>query len=59
MHDALNFFGAVVLIIRGTVPELTQAQGPGFRIPRIGRESRISWLVSDAFWRNLELIPSD
>lgn len=47
------------MIIWGAVPELTQPQGPAFRIPRIGRESRIGWLVSDAFWRNLELIPSD
>jgi hypothetical protein len=58
-HDALNFFGAVVMTIWGAVPELTQAQDTGFNIPRIRRESSISRLVSDAFWRDLELIPPD
>ena len=59
VHDALNFFGAVVMTIWGAVPELTQAQDTGFNIPRIRRKSSISWLVSDAFWRDLELIPPD
>jgi hypothetical protein len=59
VHDALNFFGVVVMTIWGAVPELAQAHGAGLRIPRIRRESCISWLVGDAFGCDLELIPPD
>lgn len=59
VHDALDFFGTVVLTIWGAVPELAQAHGAELRIPRIGRGSRVSWLVGDAFGCDLELIPPD